>query len=113
MQSLRRSDGRERWRFRTRDQIDSSPVVVANRVFFGSTDGTLYAVGLRDGRERWRFAAGSPITASPAVANQRLVIGTEDGAIYCFGKRASEENSRTIPPPGQDGAKKLLDSEGG
>ena len=65
-------------------RIDSSPVVVGERVYVGSSDGNLYAVHLDSGLEAWRFESGGPITASPAVAEGCLVIGTQDGVLYCF-----------------------------
>jgi len=79
--------GVEQWRFSATAGVASSPVVVGGRVFFGSDDGTLYAVGLDDGKRRWRVATGSSITASPAVARGRLVVGTEDGHVLCFGAK--------------------------
>ena len=87
MRCLEAERGSELWAFETRGGIDSSPVVVGERVFFGSNDGNVYAVGLGDGGEKWKFEAGSQVSASPAVGQGRLVIGTEDGQIYCFGRK--------------------------
>ncbi|HUN80605.1 MAG TPA: PQQ-binding-like beta-propeller repeat protein, partial [Phycisphaerae bacterium] len=77
--------GKQIWEFPTKGRVDSSPVIVSDRVFVGSSDGTLYAIDLASGKERWRYEAGGPMSASPAVADSRLVIGTEDGAVLCFG----------------------------
>ena len=74
------------WQFTTRGRVDSSPVVVGGRVFFGSADGRLYAVDVASGKEVWKFEGGGSFTASPAVAAGRLVIGTDDGNLYCFGQ---------------------------
>jgi outer membrane protein assembly factor BamB len=65
--------------------VDSSPVIVGNRVFVGSDDGRLYALDLASGRSVWEFRAGSGIKSSPAVGQGRLLIGSSDGAVYCFG----------------------------
>jgi outer membrane protein assembly factor BamB len=78
--------GRQRWEFATKGRVDSSPVVVGERAFFGSADGNLYVVDLATGKELWRFTAGGAISASPAVGEGCLVIGTEDGVVYCFGQ---------------------------
>ena len=67
--------------------MDSSPVVVGKRVYFGSTGGTLHVVTLDAGKELQALELGQGITASPAVANGRLVIGTTDGLLYCLGKK--------------------------
>lgn len=69
--------------------MDSSPVVVGDRVFIGSNDGNLYELGLTDGKERWKHNAGKPISAAPAVGEGVLVIGSEsrDGKVFCFGTK--------------------------
>ena len=74
------------WEFPTRGMIDSSPVVVGDRLFFGSQDGRIYGLDCRSGKEVWRYDAGGKILASPAVAAGKLVIGSDSGKLYCFGK---------------------------
>ncbi len=66
--------------------IDSSPVVVGQRLFFTSQDGRIYGLDRRTGKEVWRYEAGGKFIASPAVATGRLVIGSDSGHLYCFGK---------------------------
>lgn len=87
--AIDRMTGRKAWTFATRAKVDSSPVIVGDRVFVGSHDGNLYGLGLSDGRELWKFNAGKPISAGPAVGEGVLVIGSEsrDGKVYCFGKK--------------------------
>ena len=48
---LDRKTGNQVWSFKTRARIESSPVVVGERVFFGSGDGNAYAVTLNGGKE--------------------------------------------------------------
>lgn len=88
LHALRRKDGSEAWSFATRGQVNSSPVVVGERVFVGSSDGSLYEVGL-DGQQRWKMKLGRSVTASPAVGEGCLVIGAEgtDGEVFCFGSK--------------------------
>jgi outer membrane protein assembly factor BamB len=85
VRALHPKTGKRLWNFAAGSKVDSSPVVVSGRVYFGTTGGTLFGLDLSSGQERWRFASGSPIVASPAVAADRLVIGAEDGHLYCFG----------------------------
>jgi len=87
--AVHRETGKVAWTFRTRAKIDSSPVVLNNRVFIGSGEGNLYELSLADGTETWKFTAGKPITASPAIGEGVLVIGSEsrEGKVYCFGKK--------------------------
>ncbi len=79
--------GQERWSFPAGARVDSSPVIVGQRVFVGAANGRLFALDLKTGGERWQFEAGGAITAPAAVADQRLVIGTDEGVVYCFGER--------------------------
>ena len=79
------ASGYAKWVFRTGGQINSSPVICGDYVYFGGDDGNLYGVRLSDGQEVWRFSAGAPVYASPALGQGRLVIGSTDGAVYCFG----------------------------
>lgn len=85
--TLDRASGKEVWNYATRGKIESSPVVVGDRVFVGSMDGHLYELALADGKERKQYRLGKSIAASPAVAERCLVIGTQDGALYCLGEK--------------------------
>ena len=80
-------NGHERWKFATRAKVDSSPVVVGNRVFVGAGDGRLYALDRAKGEKLWEYEAGGHFVASPAVAAGRLVIGNTDTTLYCFGAK--------------------------
>jgi outer membrane protein assembly factor BamB len=71
--------------------VDSSPVIVGDRVVFGSDDGRLYLVDLGSGEEVWSTTLGEAVTASPAVAGGRVVIGSEDGVLYCYGAKVNPE----------------------
>ena len=43
--------GKAHWTFMTNARVESSPAIVGNRVFVGSTDGRLYELDLAQGRE--------------------------------------------------------------
>ena len=79
-----RASGEVVWEFPVRDRIDSSPVLVRNRVIFGSDDGRIYGVDPATGEEAWSYQIGAPIKASPALAEGKIVIGAEDGVVYAF-----------------------------
>jgi outer membrane protein assembly factor BamB len=82
---LKRSTGAEVWTFSTGARVESSPLIIGNRIFVGSNDGNLYELDLATGKKIWEFVAGAPLSASPAAAQGALVIGSEDGVLYCFG----------------------------
>lgn len=86
---MNRQTGVKEWVFPTKAKVNSSPVIVGDRVFVGSTDGNLYGLSLLDGKEVFRHTDGRPFTASPAIGEGVLVIGSEssDGNIYCFGAK--------------------------
>jgi outer membrane protein assembly factor BamB len=86
--ALERKTGVERWSFATGGRVDSSPVVVGNRIFCGSMDGNLYILELATGKQLKKIELDSPVGGSPAVAAGRLLIGTEKGTLYCFGPKS-------------------------
>lgn len=87
IKALDPATGEPLWTFATKSRVDSSPVIVGQRVFVGGADGRLYAFDLQTGEKTWEYEAGGGFNASPAVAAGRLVIGNEDGEIFCFGSK--------------------------
>jgi outer membrane protein assembly factor BamB len=85
--ALDATNGQERWTFPAQARVDSSPVVVGSRVYFGTGKGKLIALDRKTGNQVWEYEAGGDFVASPAVAEGRLVIGNTDGTLYCFGAK--------------------------
>ncbi len=79
--------GEPQWTYNAKSRIESSPVIVGKRVFFGTTRGVFIALDITTGDQVWKFETGSSIVASPSVADGRVYIGTEDGVLYCFGEK--------------------------
>ena len=75
------------WTYPAKSRVDSSPVIVGERVFFGTMGGELVALNLNSGEKVWEFVIGAAIIASPSVVTGKLVIAADDGRIYCFGER--------------------------
>jgi outer membrane protein assembly factor BamB len=86
LQAFDAATGTVAWEFAAKSGIESSPVIVGQRVFIATTAGRLYAVSLADGEELWQYEAGGGFMGSPAVAERRLVIANDDGVVYCFGR---------------------------
>jgi len=85
VRGLTRDKGEEKWVFRTRGDVDSSPLICADsHVIFGSNDGYFYALTLADGQEAWRYEIGAPVKSAPAVTGDYILIGADDGSVYCF-----------------------------
>ena len=62
----------------------SSPVVAEGTVYFGSSDGNVYAVDAREGKLRWKFTTGDVVHASPAYAAGTIYIGSWDSYFYAL-----------------------------
>ena len=84
---MEKATGKSVWVFGTRGKVDSSPVVVGDKVVVGSDDGRLYIVSLKDGSELWSYEIGQPVGSSPAVVDGKVIVGSEDGSVYCFGAK--------------------------
>jgi eukaryotic-like serine/threonine-protein kinase len=77
-----------KWEFVTKGRVDSSPVIVGKRVYFGSSDGRIYGLDAATGEKLWDYEAGGEFNAGPAVARGRLLIASSDGLVYCFGAKS-------------------------
>ena len=87
LRALNSTDGKVAWQTKTKSAVNSSPVVVGQRVFAGTDRGRLLALDLASGDIVWQYEAGGSFTASAAVAQGKLVIGNTDGTLYCFGSK--------------------------
>ncbi len=72
------------WSYKTGGPVKSSPAIVDGRVFVGSDDQHVYAIGLRDGKKVWAFKTEGPIESSPLVLAGRVYIGSSDGFVYAL-----------------------------
>jgi eukaryotic-like serine/threonine-protein kinase len=73
-----------KWRFKTEGRVYSTPAVVENTAYFGSTDHQFYAIDSQNGTLKWKFKAGSGITSSPAVEKGSVYFSSYDGDSYAL-----------------------------
>jgi len=78
-------NGHIRWAKALPSRTESSPLVVGNRVYFGSEDGTVYALDRRSGRQLWTFHAGGAVKGSPAFSDGLVYFGSYGGRVYAVG----------------------------
>jgi eukaryotic-like serine/threonine-protein kinase len=71
-----------KWKFHTGGMLIGSPAIANGKVFFGSTDGNLYAVNGESGAQQWKFETKSRIPSTPAVADGTVYFGAYDGIFY-------------------------------
>lgn len=64
----------------------SSPALDPSTVYFGSSDGNIYALDRETGKKRWSYRTGASIHSSPALYENYLVTGAWDSRIYCLDK---------------------------
>ncbi|MDB4925916.1 PQQ-binding-like beta-propeller repeat protein [Mucilaginibacter sp.] len=79
------------------DQYDfflSSPVLDLNdkdlTVYFGSSDGNLYALNAHTGKKKWAFKTNGIIRASPALYQGKVYIGSWDTFLYALDARTGK-----------------------
>ncbi|WP_405613635.1 serine/threonine-protein kinase [Streptomyces sp. NBC_01511] len=77
-------DPRLRWRYATKDGLDSSPTVADGTVYAGCGEGKLYALDAATGREKWVHTTGGSIYASPVVAGGVVYVGSGDYSLYAL-----------------------------
>jgi outer membrane protein assembly factor BamB len=76
--------GREVWKFETEGPVGSSPTVVEEAVYIGSSDGYLYSLDARSGDLRWKFYAGDNIAYGTAVWDNKIIVAARNGKIYAL-----------------------------
>lgn len=69
----------------------SSAVADDQHVYFGSSDGNLYALDIATGEKLWKYQAGGSIHSSPALHNGLLVVGSWDSRVYCLETSTGKE----------------------
>jgi glucose dehydrogenase len=72
----------------------SSPVIDTNAhnltVFFGSSDGNLYALDAQTGKKKWAFKTGGIIHSSPALYNGNVYCGSWDTFLYAVDAKTGD-----------------------
>lgn len=83
----------ERWHVSTRDMILASPVLADDTLYFGVSDGKLYAVEAATGsiKPGWPFQTQEPIWGAPLVAEGRVYVPSMDHYLYCLNAETGQE----------------------
>jgi outer membrane protein assembly factor BamB len=77
---LEAATGKRVWRYDLTDAVLTHVAADAERVYFGSRDGSCYALERKEGKLVWKVGLGSPVVASPA-----LVTGEGGASLYALG----------------------------
>jgi outer membrane protein assembly factor BamB len=73
---------RAAWTFKTGGAIWSSPAVANGIVYFGGTDGNIYALTADSGNPVWQFKTGGVVMGSPTLHGRYLYELSDDGFLY-------------------------------
>jgi outer membrane protein assembly factor BamB len=69
------------WKRPLPSRAESSPIVVNGVVYFGSEDGTVYALRARNGRKVWTYHANGAVKAGLAYSQGKLYFGDYAGEV--------------------------------
>ena len=75
------------------DKIWSTPVINDGNIYFGSHDGSVYAVSLQSGEQLWKFNIGSAVVAKPLIVDDMLIVGSFDKKLYAIDIRRNTRGS--------------------
>lgn len=79
--ALEVDSGEVRWRVASKVPGFEGPGAIGDRVFVGTSDGLLRAIGAATGREEWNAGLGAAITTSVSAFEDSVYAGLADGTI--------------------------------
>jgi outer membrane protein assembly factor BamB len=84
--AVRARNGSTRWSRKLPSRSESSPIVHRGKLFFGTEDGTVYALRTRDGAVVWRYRADGAVKGGPTLdeRRRRLYFGDYAGAVHAL-----------------------------
>jgi outer membrane protein assembly factor BamB len=84
--AMRQSDGRTVWKIPI--PSETSPLVVGGRVYVGSWNRRIYALGLGTGKVLWSVRLGEEVNASGAYADGVVYFGDDSGTMTALDARS-------------------------
>jgi outer membrane protein assembly factor BamB len=90
--ALEPETGKVRWSFDTDGQLIGGVTVSENGIFFGSSNGKVYALNL-EGSEMWAkpFKTGEPVESTPTLDGGTLYVTSLDSKLYALDPSTGEE----------------------
>jgi outer membrane protein assembly factor BamB len=88
--SLSTKNGRTLWRKTLPSRSESSPVVIDGIVYFGSEDGTVYALKAKNGARVWTYQTSDAVYGV-SYANGRLFFGDKSGKVTAVNAKNGRE----------------------
>ncbi len=99
--------GAHKWTTNLDSHLESSPVVVGNRLYLGDDKTNVVAVRASDGKVLWQFNSPGAIKASPSYHDGRVYVADYEGSVFCLeavsGKPLWRTNTTKVAPFGEGG----------
>ncbi|MDO8683632.1 MAG: PQQ-binding-like beta-propeller repeat protein [Armatimonadota bacterium] len=70
--------------------IKAAPAVSKDTLYFGATDGNLYAVNINDGVLRWTYPTRGSIRSAPIISDNVVYFGSDDNNLYAVNAETGE-----------------------
>ena len=80
-----------RWAVQTDGPVRGEAVVSGDEIFFGSSDGFLYAADKSDGDVLWKFQTGGAIAGAPAVTDSFVIVAGRGAHVYALNRADGSE----------------------
>lgn len=83
--SLNAASGAELWSFpieARRRRVGISAALANGRIFFGSSNGAVYAIDALSGKQLWKTQLDAPTSTAVAVSDDAVVVGTQGRKLY-------------------------------
>ena len=83
--SLNAASGAELWSFpieAKRRRVGMSAALADGRIFFGSSNGAVYAIDSQTGKQRWKTQLDAPTSTAVAVSGKAIIVGTQGKKLY-------------------------------
>jgi eukaryotic-like serine/threonine-protein kinase len=81
---LNKNDGSVIWKFKGKDSMKATPVLVGDKVLASGLDHHLYCLNAHDGSLIWDYQTGFEVDGSTIVDGDRIYFGGEDHNFYCL-----------------------------
>jgi len=83
--------GQQKWRFKAKRALTSSPLFYNGNIYVGSLDNYVYALEAKSGWNVWKFRTNKGVISSPAAEGNLLLIGSADNFLYAIDIRSGRE----------------------
>lgn len=87
--------GTQKWKFKTGEDVVSSPAYANGKIFVGSNDNNVYAINAQNGDTAWMYNTGADVWyACPLVINDVVYVGSISDTIYAFKTTSTKPNKQ-------------------